>query len=200
MSYPKLIQNLINQFAKLPSIGPKTAERLVFYLLYQPQKDLHDFGEAIEHLKENIKICSKCFNFAETNPCYICEDSRRDTSLLCVVAKPQDMAAIEKVKSFNGLYHILGGNISPIENIQPKSLKLQELIDRLTKEDISEVLIALNPDVPGETTTAYIQKILQKFPNIKTSRLARGLPVGADLEYADDATLESAINSRQEVI
>jgi len=197
--YPKIIQNLIDQFAKLPSIGPKTAERLVFYLLNQPQSQLYQFGEAIEHIKDQIKICQTCFNFSDTNPCQICADKRRDKHGLCIVAKPQDLAIIEKSKTFSGLYHILGGNINPLEDTEINKIKIAELINRLKNQPIKEIILALNPDIPGETTTLYLCKLLKQFPQIKISRLARGLPTGADLEYADEVTLENAFRGRQQL-
>ena len=166
-------------------------------MLYRPQTELTQFGEAIEHLKEKIQLCTVCFNFSESNPCHICADSQREKHLICVVAKPQDMAAIEKVKSYNGLYHILGGNINPLENIKPENIKIRELIQRIEKGGITEIILALNPDLEGETTTLFLSKLLKKYPQMKITRLARGLPMGADLEYADEVTLENAINSRQ---
>ena len=199
MSYPKIIQNLINQFAKLPSIGPKTAERLVFYLLYRPQSELNQFGEALEHLKENIKICSVCFNFSETNPCHICADHRRNQKIICVVAKPQDLTAIEKINRFDGVYHILGGHINPLEDVKPENIKINELVERIKNNNINEIILALNLDLPGETTSLYLTKLLKQFKNLKITRLARGLPMGADLEYADEITLENALKSRQEL-
>lgn len=199
MAYPKIIQNLINELAKLPSIGPKTAERLVFHLLKQPEKELHFLGEAIENIKGKIKICRQCFNFSETSPCSICADHRRDPRLVCVVAKPQDIAALEKTHSFSGVYHLLGGNIDPLENIQPTDIKIQELINRIKNNGIQEIILALNPDLPGETTTLYLIKILKQFKNMKITRLARGLPMGADLEYADEVTLTDALKGRKEI-
>lgn len=197
MSYPKIIQNLINQFAKLPSIGPKTAERLVFHLLYQPQKELVDFGVAMEHLKQNVKMCSRCFNFSDSDPCHICNDKNRDHQIICLVAKPQDLAALEKTKSYAGVYHILGGNISPLEGLGPENIKIKELANRIKTDKIREVILALNPDLPGDTTSLYLTKLLKQFPDLKITRLARGLPMGADLEYADEVTLENALKSRQ---
>lgn len=199
MAYPKIIQNLINQFAKLPSIGPKTAERLVFYLLSQKESELQKFGEALEHIKANIKLCQKCFNFAESDPCPICADNRRDQKIICVITKPQDLFAIEKTGSYNGVYHILGGNINPLENIAPQDIKIKELIERLKNNGIKEIILALNPDLEGETTALYLTKLLKQFPNLKLTRLARGLPMGADLEYADEVTLENAIKDRREL-
>lgn len=199
MPYPPLIQNLINQFAKLPSIGPKTAERLVFYLLKQPEKELHQFGEAIENIKGNIKACSSCFNFSESDPCPICADRRRDRKMICVVAKPQDVIALEKTGSYSGVYHILGGNINPLEDLGPENIKINELLNRLKNNEFKEIILALNPDMEGETTALYLIKLLKQFPNLKITRLARGLPMGADLEYADEVTLENAIKERREI-
>lgn len=199
MKYPQIIQNLINQFAKLPSIGPKSAERLVFHLLYKPQSELHAFSEAIDHLKAGIKQCRVCFNFSETDPCHICEDSKRDKTIVCVVGKPQDVAILEKTAYFNGLYHILGGNINPLDNISPQHIKIKELLLRIKNNGINEVILALNPDMNGETTSIYLIKLIKQFPDIKITRLARGLPMGADLEYADEVTLENALRDRKEM-
>ncbi len=192
--HPKTIKNLISQFAKLPSIGPKTAERLVFHLLSRPTNELHEFSEAISGIKDNIKVCDKCFNFSEINPCAICSDPRRDTSLICVVAKPQDIIALEKARFFTGIYHILGGQINALENISPLDLKIKELMERA--KNAKEIILALNPDLEGETTTLYLTKVL-KQTGTKVTRLARGLPMGADLEYADEITLENALKGRE---
>ena len=196
--YPKIIQELIDKFARLPSIGPKTAERMVFYLLNKPASELHQLGEAIENIKGKIKICKQCFNFSETNPCHICRDDKRDKKIICVITKPQDLLVIEKTKHFNGQYHILGGNINPLENISPENIKIKELLSRIKIDQIEEVILAFNPDMPGETTTLYLKKLLkQNFPDLVLTRLARGLPMGADLEYADEVTLENALARRQ---
>jgi len=199
MKYPKAIQNLINQFARLPSIGPKSAERLVFHMLYRPQIELHEFGQAIDHLKESIKQCHICFNFSETDPCHICSDHQRDKSMICVVSKPQEVAIIEKTNSYNGLYHILGGSINPLENISPQNIKIQELVSKIKSGNLKEIILALNPDMAGETTSLYLTKLIKQFPDIKVTRLARGLPMGADLEYADEVTLENALKDRKEI-
>lgn len=199
MKYPLIIQNLIDQFSRLPSIGPKSAERLVFHLLYRPQNELHEFSQAIDNLKSHVKQCQICFNFSESNPCYVCDNPKRNKQLICVVTKPQDMAIIEKTASFDGLYHILGGNINPLENISPQHIKIQELINRIKNNNAKEIILALNPDMSGETTSIYLTKLIKQFPNIKITRLARGLPMGADLEYADEITLENAIKDRREL-
>lgn len=199
MKYPFIIQNLIDQFAKLPSIGPKSAERLVFHLLYRPQNELHQFSQAIDHLKSSVKQCQICFNFSENDPCYVCRHPQRDKTIICVVSKPQDMAIIEKTASFDGVYHILGGNINPLENISPQNIKIKELFERFKNNGVKEVILALNPDMTGETTSVYLTKLIKQLPQIKITRLARGLPMGADLEYADEITLENALKDRKEI-
>jgi recombination protein RecR len=199
MKYPAIIQNLIDQFAKLPSIGPKSAERLVFYLLYKPQSELHSMSLAIDNLKNGVKQCQTCFNFSESDPCHICTDSKRDQSTICVITKPQDMAIIEKTNSFTGLYHILGGNINPLDNVSPQNIKIRELIEQIKKNQVKEIILALNPDMAGETTAMYLTKLIKQLPDVKVTRLARGLPMGADLEYADEVTLENALKERREI-
>jgi len=197
--YPKSLQNLIDEFAKLPSIGPKTAERFVFYLLKKSSGDLMSLSNAIAHLRDNIKLCRACFNYDETDPCSICSDARRDHGIICLVAKNQDIAAIEKTNLYHGVYHVLGGYINPIENVMPHHIHLQELIDRVKKEKPKEIILALNPDSEGESTSSFILRLLKQFEGLKITRLARGLPIGADLEYADEITLENAINDRKEI-
>jgi recombination protein RecR len=197
--YSPAIQNLINQFAKLPSVGPKTASRLVFYLLSKPRQELIQFGEALEHIQEKIKICSVCYDFGESDPCPICADVRRDRQVVCVVAKPQDIEALEKARIFEGTYHLLGGNIDPLAGVTSANIRLQELIDRVKSQAVKEVILALNPDMEGETTALYLVKLLKQFPDLKITRLARGLPMGADVEYADEVTLENALSNRQTV-
>ena len=197
--YSPAIQNLINQFAKLPSVGPKTASRLVFYLLSKPRNELIQFGEALEHIQEKIKICSVCYNFGESDPCPICADQRRDRKVVCIVAKPQDIEALEKARIYEGTYHLLGGNIDPLDGIAAANIRLKELIDRIKNQDVKEVILALNPDIEGETTALYLIKTLKQFSGLRITRLARGLPMGADVEYADEVTLENALNNRQAV-
>lgn len=200
MNYPKIIQNLINEFAKLPSVGPKTAERLVFHLLYQPQSELIRFGEAVEHLKENVRICSRCFNFSESDPCHICADSQRNAKIICVVAKPQDISAIEKTGSFKGVYHVLGGGINAFTNTKPEDIKIKQLVNRIRGDEPEEVILALNPDLEGESTTLYLTKLIRQYnENVKITRPARGLPMGANLEYADEVTLDNAFKTRQQL-
>jgi recombination protein RecR len=204
--FPSSIQNLINEFNKLPGIGPKTAEKLVLYLLKQPKEELARFAEALINVKSKLTVCSECQNIAEKNPCDICANPKRDRTFLCVVAEPQDMIIIESTGDYNGLYHILDGTLNTLEGIMPDQLKIKELVNRLknpprppfVKGAIKEVILALNPDMEGETTILYLTKILKPY-NIKITRLARGLPMGSDLEYADEATLSNALKGRREI-
>jgi recombination protein RecR len=195
--YQPTIQNLINKFSRLPSIGPKTAERLVFYLLRQPPEDLDQLASAIIKAKQLVKVCFSCFNFSESIPCPICSDPRRDHSLICVVSKPQDIAAIEKTGSFSGVYHVLGGNINPLENLFPEDLRINQLLIKIKNHNVREIILALNPDMEGETTSLFLINNIRQNPEIKITRLARGLPMGADVEYADEVTLENALKGRQ---
>lgn len=197
--YPDSIKNLIMQFSKLPSVGPKTAERLVFYLLRQPKEELERFGLALEKIKDQITICDKCQNFAEKNPCSICSSNRRNLTVICVMAKPQDLFALEKINEYQGTYHILGGVIDPLEGITPEKLNIKSLVDRIKKDNVREIILAFNSDMAGETTILYLTKLFKQFKNIKITRLAQGLPSGSDLEYADEITLGSALKGRREV-
>lgn len=198
--YPNIIQNLINEFSRLPGLGPKSAERLVFYLMKQSPEDLNKLASNIENLKKEIQICQVCYNYSTKNPCEICTDSRRDHATLCVVALPQDLAVIENTGEYHGLYHILGGVLNPVEGITPDKLKIKELINHLNraKPKIKEVILAFNPDLEGESTTLYLTRQLKSL-KIKITRLAKGLPTGADLEYADAVTLTDALKGRREV-
>ncbi|OGE87689.1 MAG: recombination protein RecR [Candidatus Doudnabacteria bacterium RIFCSPLOWO2_02_FULL_49_13] len=197
---PKSIQNLINEFGKLPGIGPKTASRLAFYLLKQPNLDLQSFAAAIGNLHKNLIYCSRCFNMAEVDPCAICADSKRNQNLICVVEDSLDVVALDQIAGFNGVYHVLGGVISPLDGVGPEKLKIQELFARLLSGPAQEVVLATNPSMEGEATAMYIAKQLKdpKFKHVKTTRLGRGLPMGADLEYADEFTLSKALEGRQE--
>jgi len=194
---PSSVQNLIDEFSKLPGIGPKTAERLTFYLLRSADKDIQSLGKAILNLKNKVKICSSCFNIAETDPCLICADRNRDQTKICVVEEPLDVLALEKTKKFNGLYHVLGGVISPIEGIGPDDLRIKELLYRLKKGKVTEIILATNPSLEGEATAMYLKKLLSPL-GIKITRIARGLPTGAELEYADEITLIRALEGRKE--
>ncbi len=196
--FPEPIQNLINEFNKLPGIGPKTSERFVFYLLKQPKEEISRLAQVLENLKDKITYCSVCQNVSEKNPCIICSDQKRSKTTICVVAESHDMASIENTGEFNGLYHVLGGNLNPLENITPDKLKIKELVQRIKKDGVKEIILALNPDLEGESTTLYLTKLLKPL-NTKITRLARGLPMGSDLEYADEVTLSNALKGRLEI-
>ena len=198
MKYPLAIQNLIDQFSRLPSVGPKTAQRYVFYLLKQPAEELQKLAQFIAELKEKTITCSRCLSLAEFNPCPICSDKKRQPDIICVVASTQDMLTLESTKQYYGLYHILGGLINTIEEIKPEQLNLKQLISRLEKDGIKEIILALNPTLEGETTVLYLVKLLKPY-KIKITRLAKGLPTGADLEYADEITLSNALKYRNEL-
>lgn len=198
---PKSIQNLINEFAKLPGIGPKSASRLTFYLLKQSGVDIDSFSKAVENLQNEITYCSNCHNMAEKDPCVICVDSKRDQNLICVVEDPLDVIAMDQIENFSGTYHVLGGVISPLDGIGPDDLKISELLTRLNKtKEKKEIIIATNPSLEGEATAMFISKLLKtpEFSHVKITRIGRGLPMGADLEYADEYTLSKAIEGRQE--
>lgn len=194
---PQVVQDLIDEFAKLPGIGPKTAQRLTFYLLRKPDKSSEDLGKAADSLKKGIQFCTICCNFTDTDVCSVCSDSSRDKEIICVVSEPLDVVALEKSGSYKGLYHVLGGVISPVEGIGPDDLFISQLIARIKAGGISEIIIATNPNLEGEATALYIQKLIQPL-NVKITRIARGLPVGGDLEYADEITLSRALEGRRE--
>lgn len=196
--FPEPIQNLINEFNKLPGIGPKTSERFVFYLLKQPKEEIVKLTHVLENLKNKITYCSVCQNISEQNPCPICSDSKRDKKTICIVSESHDLASIENTGEFKGLYHVLGGTLSPLEGITPDKLAIKQLLQRIKKDKVKEIIVALNPDLEGESTTLYLTKTLKPF-NIKITRLARGLPMGSDLEYADEVTLSNALKGRMQI-
>lgn len=187
------IQKAIEAFASLPSIGRKTAQRLVFHILRQPDEYSEQFADSIIHLKQNVKFCSVCFNYTESDPCHICSSFKRDKSTICVVEEPNDVIAIEKTNEYFGSYHVLHGVLNPLEGINPEDLKIRELIARVN--DASEIILAINPSVEGEVTTQYLSKILKPF-EVKVTRLASGIPLGSALEFSDEATLSRALESR----
>ena len=195
MRYPLSIQNLINCFSQLPTVGPKTAERYVFYLLKQNPEFLQRFAQNLAELKEKTTICQTCLSIAESNPCSICSDLKRDKSTICVILGTRDMLTIEATMQYNGVYHILGGVINTIEGIKPEQLNIKQLLNKIKQNNIKEIILALNPDLEGETTSLYLAKLLKPH-KIKISRLAKGLPMGADLEYADEITLTNALKYR----
>lgn len=198
---PKSVQKLINEFSKLPGIGPKTASRLTFYLLHKPDQDIKNLGEAVSGLKEKIKNCPKCFSITDEDLCILCSDSKRDQSKIMVIESPLDIIALEKTQEYDGLYHVLGGVISPVDGIGPDDIRIKELIRGIEGGGILEVILATNPDLEGEATAMYIAKQINNLKSQikpKITRIARGLPVGGDLEYADEITLSRALEGRKE--
>lgn len=193
---PRSVQRLIDEFARLPGIGPKSASRLTFYLLRAVDNQAGDLAIALQELKERTRLCSVCFNITEDDPCPICDDDTRDTRLLCVVEEPLDVLAIERSRAYNGRYHVLHGAISPVEGIGPEDLRIAELVDRVTKGNFQELILATNPTLEGESTALYLQRRLADR-SIRLTRLARGLSVGGDLEYTDEITLGRAFEGRQ---
>lgn len=200
--FPLPLQSLIDYFSSLPGIGPKTALRFVFYLLKQPKEEVEKFSAALGAVKSSVFTCGICHNFSEKNPCPICADSRRDHSSICVVSEHQDLPVIENTNDFHGTYHVLGGVLDPLHGVTPDQLKIRELVDRIKNSNgaIKEIILALNPDLEGETTMLYLTKLIKSFGKpIKITRLARGLPMGSDLEYADEVTVSDALKGRKEI-
>lgn len=206
-----LVTALIEELAKLPGIGPKTAQRLTFYILRSPADQARRLAEAITQVKESIIECSVCYNLTETDPCPVCANSQRDRNIICVVEEPLDVLALEKTDVFKGLYHVLHGALSPIEGIGPRDLRIDELVARTRahmnatgagagngEEPVREVILATNPNYEGDYTAAYIEPLIRR-PDLKVTRLARGLPIGGDLEYADEGTLSRALEGRREL-
>ena len=193
------VENLINELKKLPGIGQKTAQRLTFFILSIPKKEAIGLARAIVDLKEKTKQCKICFNVSDKEICNICKDERRDGAVICVVENSWDVIALERSGQFKGLYHVLGGALSPIDNIGPGDIRVKELLDRIKNDKIKEVIVATNPNIQGDITALYIAKLLNPL-GIKVTRIARGLPVGGDLEYADEVTLGKAIQGRTEII
>ena len=196
--YPKSFKKLIDNFSALPSIGPKMAERLVLFLFKQDNQKLADFAKSLEDFKKNLRHCKKCWNISEDELCAICKDSSRDQTTICVVEDTLDVFAIEKTKKYTGLYHVLGGVLSPQKTVGTENLHFKDLDNRIEKEGISEVILAMNPTTEGDATALYISRTL-KDKDIKITRLARGLATGADIEHADELTLSSSLANRREV-
>jgi recombination protein RecR len=190
------IEKVVDMFSSLPTIGKKTAQRLSFFLLRQDEEFVMKFAESILELKKNVKFCSTCFNYTEDDPCKICSSHKRHRETICVVEEPNDLVAIEKTGEYFGLFHVLHGTLNPLEGISANDLKIKELIERL--DGVSEIILALNPSVEGEVTTQYIAKMVKPL-DIKVSRIARGIPVGTDLEFVDEATISRALEGRIEV-
>ncbi|PWG59505.1 recombination mediator RecR [Bifidobacterium catulorum] len=197
LAYDGAIQNLIDAFAKLPGIGPKGAQRIAFYLLGSDDHEAQELADAIQEVKAKVRFCDICGNVCETSPCPICVDPRRDRGIICVVQEPKDVMSIERTREFRGLYHVLGGAINPMANIGPADLRIPQLLKRLESGEVTEVIMALNPNIEGEATTTYIARLLGPL-DVKVTRLASGLPVGGDLEYADEVTLGRALAGRRE--
>jgi len=195
--YEGPVQDVIDQLGRLPGIGPVSAQRIAFWLLDQPADDVHQLAEALTTLKQKVRWCSVCFNVSQDELCRICSDPRRDRSAICVVEESKDVAAIERTHEFKGLYHVLGGSLSPIEGRGPNELHLRELVNRLADQQVTEVILATNPNVKGDVTATYITRLLKDLPGVRVTRLASGLPVGGELEYADAVTLGRAFNGRQ---
>jgi len=194
--YEGIIQDLIDELGKLPGIGPKSAQRIAFHLVQSERVDVNRLVEVLRLVKEKVRFCSSCFNVAEEEECKICRDSRRENSTICVVEESKDVVAIERTREFRGKYHVLGGAISPIDGIGPEQLRIRELLARLSDSNITEVIIATDPNLEGEATATYLARTIKPL-GIKISRLASGLPVGGDLEYADEVTLGRAFEGRR---
>jgi len=203
VNLPGAIENVLEAFEKLPGIGPKTAARLTFYLLRVPEGQRRFLGQSIMDLGEKVHLCKRCFNIAEDTFCKVCSGEARDEYLLCVVEDPLDLLSFERMGEYKGLYHVLHGVIAPLEHVGPENLKIKELLERLRKEDVSELILATNPSLEGEATAMYIKKVINQEPvvsskGIKITRLASGIPTGGDLEYADTLTLSKALEGRKE--
>lgn len=197
--FERPVQQLIREFMRMPTIGPKTAQRLAFFIIKSSRDDVDRLCSALTQVKEKIRFCTRCFNLSESDLCRICADDRRDHQLACVVADFRDLAALERTGEYKGVYHVLGGLISPIEGVGPDDVRIAELVSRVRESDIREVILATNPNVNGETTALYITRLLASVPALKITRIAYGLPVGGHLEYADEVTLARALEGRREV-
>jgi recombination protein RecR len=196
--YPEPVARLIDALQRLPGIGPKTAQRLTFYMLKRPADEARELGDALLAMKQKITYCRVCFNVTDDDPCRICTDPRRDEHVLCVVEEPNDLLAMERTGEYRGRYHVLLGALSPLDGIGPDDLKIRELLARLEGRETAEVILATNPNVEGEATALYLAKLLRPHA-VRITRIARGLPVGGDLEYADQVTLSKALEGRREI-
>jgi recombination protein RecR len=188
------LKQLIDEFAQLPGIGRKSAQRLAMYILKLPKEEVLNIAKALVNVKEKIRYCTSCWTFTEENPCNICASAKRDHGTICVVEEPNDVIALEKTNEYFGTYHVLGGALSPLDGIGPEDLKVKELLDRITP-DVHEIILAMNPNIEGEATTIYLTRLLRPL-GVKVTRLARGIPIGSDLEFADEATLSRALEGR----
>ncbi len=198
MYYPEPIAKLIDAFARLPGIGPKTAGRLTFHVLRMKEEDVLDFAKALVNVRRNLQYCSVCCNITDIDPCRICQDKTRDQSVICVVQEPKDLVAMERTKEFQGFYHVLHGAISPMEGIGPDDIRIPELLKRLSDDRVQELILATNPNIEGEATAMYLSRLIKPF-GVTVTRIAHGLPVGGDLDYADEVTLSKALEGRREL-
>lgn len=198
MRYPLSIQRLLEELERMPGVGPKSAQRIMYWLLTTEQADAQRLADAIVEVKHSIHFCERCFNFAEAALCSVCADPERDVSTICVVEEPRDLAAIERTAEYRGVYHVLHGAISPIDGIGPEQLRVRELLERVGADEVREIVIATNPNVEGETTALYLARLLKPL-GVTVTRIASGLPVGGDLEYADEVTLGRALEARREM-
>ena len=196
--YSPSIEKLVESFEKLPSIGHKTAQRLAFYMLDLSNEEAQEFVDSILNAKKNLKFCSKCFNISDTEPCSICGNPKRDSSTICVVEDVRDVVAMERTHEYNGVYHVLHGSISPMNGVGPDDIKIKELLARLMDGSVKEIILATNPRVEGEATSMYISKLVKPL-GVKVTRIARGIPIGGDLEYTDEVTLTKALEGRSEI-
>ena len=197
-TYSGPISTLIEEFSKLPGVGRKTAQRLAFHVINMNMNDVESLSKAIVEAKKEIKYCSICYNITDKDPCSMCSNKNRDSSVICVVEDPRDVAAMERTKEFNGQYHVLNGVISPMDGIGPDMIRIKELVQRLGNQDVREIIMATNPTIEGEATAMYIARLLKPM-GIKVTRIAHGLPVGGDLEYADEVTISKALEGRREI-
>lgn len=195
--YPAAIEKLIDEFAKLPGIGYKTAQRLTLHVLNLPQEEVTQFAEALIQARGTLKFCTVCGNFTEKDPCAVCANPTRDHHTICVVEQPKDIMSIEKIRDYNGVYHVLHGNISPMQGRGPQDIRIKELVARMDRE-VAEVIVATNPTIEGEATAMYISRVLHPL-EVKVTRIASGMPVGGDLDYADEVTLSKAMEGRKEI-
>ena len=196
--YTPALQKLIDELGKLPGVGPKSAQRIAFHLVKIPEQDALSLADAIQQAKQKVRFCETCFNMSDEAICEICSDSQRDSSLVCVVEEPRDIVALERTREYKGLYHVLQGAINPIDGIGPEQLKIRELLERLKGNTVVEVILCTNPNIEGEATAMYLAKLIEPL-GIQVSRIASGLPVGGDLEYADELTLGRALEGRRNI-
>ena len=198
ITFTKPLAKLIAHFEKFPGIGPRTAQRLALYILKQPEQTIKDFSKALLEAHNNVGHCKKCFNLTSETECEICKNPDRNQELICVVAEPRDLLALERAREFKGIYHVIGGLISPMDSIGPELLEIKSLVERVSKNDIKEIILALTPSVEGDTTSLYIAKLLTPFT--KVTRIAYGLPMGSELEYVDEVTLARALEGRRDIL